>query len=129
MEGQVVLDGGRRLHGLHLQRGANVGERTGAKGERLGVMRLPPLVLRSKVECARVLQIGRQDYRLVASLTGQLDTKIPGIQGDEGELLVFGRDVLGCKSTEAFDGVTEGAGVPDLVPGEGGQARCEEKLG
>lgn len=45
VEGQVVLDGGARLNGLHLQRGADVGEHRRAERQRLRVVLLPTLVL------------------------------------------------------------------------------------
>ena len=72
-----------------------------------------------------MLQVGWENYRLIPSFAGKLDAKIPGIKCDECELEVLGCNVLGVEVVEAFDGVAEGAGVADLVPGQSGQASCE----
>lgn len=57
VEGQVVFDGRGGLDGLDFESGADVGEGAGAKGERLGVMGLPSLVLGAKVKGTGVLEV------------------------------------------------------------------------
>jgi hypothetical protein len=120
VEGQVVLDGGRRLYGLDLEGSADVGQGAGTKRQRLWVVGLPALVLGAQIECARVLEVGGQDNGLVAGLAGQLDTQVPRVEGDKGELVVVGNNVFLGEAVEAVDGVAERAGIADLVPGEGG---------
>lgn len=85
---------------------------------------LPALVLGAEVKGSRVLEVRREDDSLIAGFAGQLDAQVPGVEGDESKLVVLGCDVLLGKGTKSLDGVAEGAGVSDLVPGEGGQARC-----
>lgn len=86
---------------------------------------LPALILCTQIKCARMLEIRGEDNGLVTGLAGQLDAEIPGIEGYKGKLVVLGDDVLLCKGIESVNGIAEGPGVPDLVPGEGCQARCE----
>jgi hypothetical protein len=124
VEGQVVLDRGRRLNGLNLEGGTDVGQGAGAKGQRLGVVGLPSLVLGAQIEGARVLQVGREDDGLVASLTGQLDAEVPRVKGDKGKLEVVLGEVLVGELVEAVDGIAERASVADVLPGEGGKAGC-----
>ena len=52
VEREVMLDGGARLHGLHLESRTDVGQRRGPKGKRLGMVLLPSLVLLAEVEGA-----------------------------------------------------------------------------
>ena len=120
VEGQVVLDGGTGLDGLDLQGGANVGQHGWAEGQRLGVVLLPALVFRPQVERAGVLEIGREDDGLVAGLAGQLDTQVPRVEGDEGEVEVLCRQVLRGKGVEPVDGIAEGASIADVFPRQGG---------
>ena len=81
---------------------------------------LPALVLGAQIECARVLEVGGQHNGLVAGLTGQLDAQVPRVEGDKGKFVVVGDNVFLGEAVEAVDGVAEGAGVADLIPGEGG---------
>lgn len=127
VEGQVVLDGSAGLDGLNLEGGADVGEHGGAKGQRLGVVLLPALVFGSQVEGSGVLKIGGEDDGLVAGLAGKLDAEVPGIEGDKGKVEVLGSQVLGSKGVESRDGVSKGSRVSDVLPSEGGQARCEDR--
>ena len=126
VERQVVFDGGGGLNGLNFEGGTDVGQRAGAKGKRLGVMGLPSLVFGTKVEGARVLEIGRKDDGLIAGLAGQLNTKIPRIQGDKGKLQVLGEKVFLGESVEPVDSVTESTCRTDVLPCQSGQTRCGE---
>lgn len=83
---------------------------------------LPTLVFGAQVERARVLQVRGKDDRLVAGLTRELDTQVPRVERDEGELEVVGLEVFLGELVEAGDGVAEGASVPDVFPRERGQA-------
>lgn len=123
VEGKVVLDGGAGLHGFNLERGANIGQ--GGRSERkgFGVVLLPALILGAEVEGPRVLEVRRKDYRLVAGFPWELDTQVPGLEGDEDEVEVLRGEVLGGEGIEAVDGITEGAGISYMFPGQGRQAR------
>lgn len=123
VEGKVVLDGGARLHGLDLEGRADVGEHGRSKGERLGVVLLPSLVLGPEVERLRVLKIGRKHDGLVTGLPGELDAEVPGVQGNEGKVKVLGDQMLRSKRIEAVDGIPESAGIADMLPREGSEAR------
>ncbi len=128
VEGQVVLDGGAGLDSLDLQGSTDVGQRGGPEGERLRMVLLPSLVFGAELEGARVLEVGGQDDRLVAGLAGELDAQVPGLEGDEDEVEVLRGEVLRGEGVEAVDGVPEGAGVPDVLPGQGGQTRWKGLL-
>jgi hypothetical protein len=52
VEGEVVLDGSRGLHGLNLQGGTDVGEGAGAEREGFGMVCLPVLVFRPQIKGA-----------------------------------------------------------------------------
>lgn len=78
---------------------------------------LPALVLGAQIKCAGVLEVWRQDNGLIAGLARQLDTQVPRVEGHECEFVLFGDDVLLCELIEAVDGIPEGAGVPNLIPG------------
>lgn len=123
MERQVVLDGRARLDSLHLEGGADVGERRGAEREGLGVMLLPSLVFGAQIKGPRVLEIRGENNGLVTSFSRELDTQVPGIERDEHEVEVLGRQVLGSEGIKAVDSVSEGAGVADMLPRQGCQAR------
>ena len=86
-----MLDGRGRLDWFYLKCSTDVGKRRGAKGQALGVMGLPALVFSSQIERARVLQVRRQDYGLVAGLAGKLYTEVPAVKGYEGKLEVLGQ--------------------------------------
>lgn len=77
VERQVVLDRSRSLHRLDLECGADVSERAGAKGERLGVMLLPSLVFRPQIESLGVLEVWRKYNSLVSCFAGELNPEIP----------------------------------------------------
>lgn len=53
-------------------------------------MLLPTLVFGAKVESARVLKVRGEHNSFVTSLTGQLDTKIPSIQGNKHKVQGLG---------------------------------------
>lgn len=125
MEGQVVLDRGRRLHGFDFESSTDVGQRAGPKGQRLRVMRLPSLVFGAQVEGARVLQIRRQDDGLVAGLTGQLHPQIPRIQRHKRKLEVLADQMFLGERIEPVDGITKGTCRADMLPCQSGQARCQ----
>lgn len=129
VEGQVVLDGSRGLDGFNLKGGTDVSEGAGAKGQRLGVVCLPALVLGTQVEGARVLQIGREDDGLVSCLTRQLDTQVPGVKGDKGKLVVVCEQVLLGEGIESVDCIAEGTSIADVLPGQGGEACCSAMSG
>lgn len=125
VEGKVVLDGGGGLDGLDFEGGADVGERAGAEGQRLGVVSLPSLIFGTEVECPGVLKVCRKHDCLVPSLTRQLYTKIPRIQRHKGELQVLADEVFLGESVEAVDGVAESACRADVFPCQSRQARFQ----
>lgn len=127
MERQVVLDGRTRLHRLHLESRADVGEHRGPKGQRLGMVLLPSLIFSSQVEGAGVLQIGRQHDGLVAGFARELNSEVPGVKGDEDEVEVFRSQILGSKRVEAGDGIPKGTSVSDMFPRQSRQTRCEQR--
>ena len=93
------------------------------------------LVFAAKPEQDGVLQVGREDYILVAGLTRHLDTQVPRGEGDEGEvwrirrLSVLVDEVLFGVGIEGHDGITEGASIANMLPGEGGQGGAERSDG
>lgn len=125
VKGKIVLDGGAGLDGLDLESGADVGEHGRTKRQRLGMVLLPALVFRSQVKGSGVLEIGGENDGLVTSLTGKLNSKIPGIESDKGKFEVLGGQVFGSKSIESRDGVSKGSRVSNMLPGESGQAGCK----
>jgi len=129
VEWQIVLDRGTCRDRLDLESSTDVGEHGWAEWERFGVVLLPSLVFRSKVKGARVLEIWRQNNGLVASLARKLNTEIPGVKRDEGEIQVLGGQMFGSKCIEAADGVAESACIADVLPGQSGEAgyRREEE--
>lgn len=72
-----------------------------------------------------MLKVRRQDDRLVTGFTRQLDSQVPCVQGDKREFQVVGQEVLLCELVNPIDGFAESAGMLDMVPSQGGQARCE----
>ena len=84
---------------------------------------LPALVFRPKVKRPRVLKIWGQNDRLVPGFARKLDTQVPRVERDEGEFIVIGEQVFLGELVEPVDGITEGPGVADLVPGQGCEAR------
>ena len=84
---------------------------------------LPPLVFGPQVKGAGVLEVDWEDDMLVASLSGQLYTEVPGVEGDEGPLEVVVGKVFLVEGLESLDGGSEISSVPDVVPSDGGQAR------
>lgn len=98
-------------------------------------MRLEGLVLAAKTEQNGVLQIGRQDNVLVAGFTWQLHTQVPWSQSYKSEgrwgprAGVFGDEVFVGVGVEAGDGVTEGASVLNVLPGQGGEGSTQRRDG
>ena len=84
---------------------------------------LPSLVLGAKVKGPRVLEIGRKHDSLVAGFPRKLDTQVPGIERNKDKVQVLGRQMLRGEGVEPVDGVSEGAGVTDMFPRQGCQAR------
>jgi hypothetical protein len=126
VEGQVVLDRGAGLDGFDLERSTDVGEHGRAEGERFRVVLLPSLVLGAEIEGTGVLEVWRENDGLVSGLTRQLDTEVPRVEGDEGEIEVLGGQMLRGEGVEAVDGITEGTGIANVFPGEGREARCRQ---
>ena len=85
---------------------------------------LPSLILGAEVEGAGVLQVRGENDGLVAGLAWQLDTQVPGIEGDEDEVEILGRQVLGNELIESSDSVSKGTRGSNILPSQGGQARC-----
>ena len=123
MEREIVLDRGARLHGLHLERRTDVREQRRAKGERLGVVLLPALILCSEIKGSRVLKVRRKDHSLVTSFPGKLDTKVPSIQSDENKVETLGSQVLIGKRIEPVDRIPKRSGISYVFPCKSGQAR------
>lgn len=117
-----MLDGCARLDGLDLEGGADVGERGGTEGQRLGVVLLPSLVLGAEVEGARMLEVGGEDNGLVPGFSGELDTQVPSVEGDEDEVEVLRVEMLGGEGVKAIDSVPEGTSVTNVLPSQGCQA-------
>jgi hypothetical protein len=86
---------------------------------------LPSLIFSSQVEGAGVLQIRRQHNSLVAGFSRELNSEVPGVEGDEDEVEVFRRQIFGSKRVEAGDGIPKGTSVSDMFPRQSRQARCE----
>lgn len=123
VEGKVVLDGSGGLDGFDFEGSADVGEGTRAKGQGLGVVSLPSLILGAKVKRPGVLKIRRQHHRLVASLTGQLHPKVPRIQCHKGEFQVLADEMFLGEGVKAVDGVAESTCRADVLPCQSGKAR------
>lgn len=122
---EVMLDRGAGLHRLYLESSANIRQHRRAEWQRFGVVLLPSLVLCPKIEGAGVLEVGGKNNGLVASFAGKLNSEIPGIEGDENEVEVFGRQMLRGKRVEPRDGISKGTRVSDMLPRQGRQARCK----
>jgi hypothetical protein len=120
---QIVLDGSGCLDGLHLESGADVAQRARSVRESLRVCRLPPLVFGAEVEASRMLQVWRQNDRLVPSFTWKLNAKVPRVQCHESCLDII-RDVVLVKGRESIDGVPEATGIADVFPCQRSQAGC-----
>ena len=83
---------------------------------------LPSLILGTQIIGSRVLQIWWQHNGLVPSLPGKLDAQIPRVQGNEGEFVIIGEEVLLSELVEAVDCIAEGPGTADMFPRKGGEA-------
>jgi hypothetical protein len=66
-----------------------------------------------------VLQVCGKDNRFVSGFSGKLNSEVPGVEGDEGEFTVLG-NLLSDKFVKPCNGVSEGSGVSDVLPSEGG---------
>lgn len=86
-------------------------------------MLLPPLVLGTEVEGPRVLEVWGEDDGLVASLAGELDTEVPGIEGDEDEVEVLRRQVLVGESIEPVNSISKGTSVSNVLPSQSRETR------
>lgn len=82
-------------------------------------MRLPALVLGPEVVSARMLKVGGKDDGLIAGFPRELNSKIPGIQGNKGELEVVCKQMLMGKRIEAIDGITKGSSRTNMFPRQG----------
>jgi hypothetical protein len=126
-----MLDRRTGLYWLNLQRGTNVREHAGTKGQRLGVVLLPSLVLGAEIEGTGVLQVWGENDGLVAGFAGELDSKIPGIEGHKREVEILRYQMLRSKCIEAVDCVPKSACIANMFPGERRQAgaeRCNRRI-
>jgi len=123
VERQVVLDGCTGLDGLHLKGSTYISQGRRPKWKRFGMVLLPSLVLGTQIESPGVLEIRRENDRLVSGFPRKLDTEIPGLKGDEDKFEVLRRQMLGSEGIETVDGVPEGSSIPNVLPGQSGQAR------
>jgi hypothetical protein len=73
-----------------------------------------------------VLEIRGKHNRLVAGLSRKLDAQIPSLERDEDEVEVLRRQMFRGKSIEAIDGISESAGIPNVLPGQRGQTRWDQ---
>lgn len=80
---------------------------------------LPALVLRPEIISARMLKVGGKDDGLVAGFPRELNSKIPGIQGDKRELEVVCEQMLVRKRIEAIDSITKGSSRTNMFPCQG----------
>jgi hypothetical protein len=69
-----------------------------------------------------VLEVCWEHHRLVAGFAGQLNSQVPGIEGDKGEFQVLGNEMLLGELIEPRDGVSEGPSVSHMLPSQGRQA-------
>lgn len=93
---------------------------------------LPACILLTEIKGSGVLEVWRQNGGFVASFTWQLDTEVPSIQGDEGELIVVRSDMLMDEGIEARDSILERARATHVFPSQSGQARwwkCQQTCG
>lgn len=111
-----MLDWGAGLDWLHLESGAYIRKHRWAERQRLGMVLLPSLVFSSQVEGPRVLHIGGQNNRLVPSFAGKLDSEVPGIEGNEDEVEVLGRQMLCSECVEPRDSISKGTRVSHMLP-------------
>lgn len=81
---------------------------------------LPPLVLGTQVEGARVLEVWGQDDALIPAFSGKLDTEVPSLQCNKDKFEVFRSQMLLNKGVESADGIVESSSVTDMFPGQGG---------
>ena len=81
-------------------------------------MGLPVLVFRTEIEGAGMLEVWWQDDRLIPGFAGKLNSQVPGIESDKGELIVLRQEVLVGEVVDAGGGVSESSGVPHMLPGE-----------
>lgn len=83
---------------------------------------LPALVFGPQIEGSGVLQIWWEHNCFIASFSGKLDSEIPGVEGDEGEIEVLRGQIFGRECIEAVDCIAEGARIANVFPGESCQA-------
>lgn len=114
-----MLDWGGGSDWFDLKSSADVGEHRWAEWETLRVVLLPSLVLSAEVKGAGVLEVWWEDNSLVAGLARELNTEVPAVEGDEGEVEVLRGQVLVGKRIEASDGIAESACIADVLPSEG----------
>lgn len=127
VEGEVVLDRGAGLDGLHLESRTDIAQHRWAEWQRLGVVLLPALVFGTEVECAGVLEVRRKHGRLVPSFTGKLHSKVPSIERDEHKVEVLRGQVFRSEGIEPVDRISEGAGIADMLPRQSREACCWPK--
>ena len=87
------------------------------------MMLLPSLIFGSEIEGSRVLEVWWQYNCFVASFTGKLNSEVPGIEGNEGEVEVLGGQMFGCKCIKSVDCIAEGPCIANMLPSESCQAR------
>lgn len=129
MERKIVFNGRGRLHGLDLEGGTDIRQRTRTEWQRFGMVRLPPLVFGPEIESARVLKVRRKHNGLVPSLPGKLNAEIPRVQCHKGKFEVLAEEVFLGEGIEAVDGITESTRRADVFPRQGSQARWGGEIG
>lgn len=81
---------------------------------------LPACILLTEIEGPGVLKVRGKNGGFVTSFAWQLDPEVPGIKGDEGELIIVRCDVLMDEGIEARDGILECAGATHVLPSQSG---------
>jgi hypothetical protein len=91
------------------------------------VVLLPSLVFGAKIEGSGVLQVRWEDDCLIAGFAGKLNSKIPAVEGDEGEVEWLWDEMLGGKGIESVYRIPEGTCIANVFPGKCCQARAERR--
>ena len=86
-------------------------------------MLLPSLVFDAEVKGFRVLKVWWQHNGFIASFTGQLNSEIPRVKGNKGEVEVLSGQMFLCKRIEAVDCIAESPCIADMFPSKSCQTR------
>jgi len=87
-------------------------------------MLLPSLVFGSQIERSGVLEVRWKHDGLVSGFARKLNSEIPRIEGNEGEVEALRNKVFASKGIEPVDSITEGSCVTNMLPSQSCQARC-----